>query len=141
MRRLLRGAAGLAMLMASLTPSLAQQETGGATGTAGLIEMPNARFRPDGTLEAATSFRHQRDIYTLSFQAVPWLLASFRVTDRLNATTGAGRSSDRSFDMRIRLWEESEALPALAVGLQDWPAPASTPANTSLPRAASVRST
>lgn len=34
--------------------------TGSNFGGAGLIEMRNARFRPDGTLDAATAWRRQR---------------------------------------------------------------------------------
>ena len=103
-----------------LLPTAAMgQETGGNFGGAGLIEMPNARLRPDGTLEAAAAIRNQRDFYTLSLQALPWLQAVFRVADRLNATIGRGDTTDRSFDLRIRLWEENAFLPALAVGLQD----------------------
>jgi hypothetical protein len=97
----------------------AAQETGGNLGGAGLIEMPNARLRRDGTLEASAAIRRQRDFYALSLQALPWMQAVFRVADRLNATTGRGNTTDRSFDLRIRLWEEDDFLPALAVGLQD----------------------
>ncbi len=93
--------------------------TGSDWGGVGLIEMRNARFRPDGTMEAGTSLRHQRQFYFLGFQALPWLETTFRVGERLNGTTGEGMSSDRSFDIKIRLWEENDWRPALAVGIQD----------------------
>jgi hypothetical protein len=84
-----------------------------------LVEMRNARFRPDGVIEAGASLRHQRRFWFLGFQALPWLETTFRVSERLNGTTGEGMASDRSFDIKIRLWEENDWRPALAVGIQD----------------------
>ena len=48
-------------------------------------------------------------------QTLPWLETTFRVSERLNGTTGSGMVSDRSFDIKIRLWDEQEWRPALAV--------------------------
>ena len=89
-------------------------------GRVGIVEMPNARFRPDGTVEGMLSFRHQRRFGTVNFQALPFLEATFRLTERLNATTGRGTTSDRAFDVKLRVWEENAWRPALAVGLQDF---------------------
>jgi hypothetical protein len=94
--------------------------TGSDYGGVGLLEMRNARFRPDGTLEAGASLRHQRRFWFLNFQALPWLEATFRLGERLNGTTGAGMTTDRAFDVKIRLVEESDLLPAVAIGLQDF---------------------
>ncbi len=110
-------------LAASLLAGAARAEevpaTGSDFGGVGLIEMRNARFRPDGTLEAGTAWRRQRQFWFLSFTALPFLEATFRLTDRLNATQGHGTSHDRAFDLKLRLWEEGEWRPALAIGLQD----------------------
>ncbi|CAH0274748.1 hypothetical protein ROS9278_03768 [Roseomonas sp. CECT 9278] len=65
------------------------------------------------------AWRHQRQFWFVGFQALPWLETTFRVTERLNGTTGSGMVSDRSFDIKIRLWDEQEWRPALAVGIQD----------------------
>ena len=81
--------------------------------------MRNARFRPDGTIEAGTSWRRQRHAWFLSFQALPFLETTFRLTDRLDATRGRGIANDRAFDLKLRLWQENAWRPALAVGLQD----------------------
>jgi hypothetical protein len=94
--------------------------TGSNHGGAGLLEMRNARFRPDGVLEAGTALRHQRRFHFLSFQALPWLEATFRLTERLDGTSGAGITNDRAFDVKIRLVEETDARPAIAIGLQDF---------------------
>jgi hypothetical protein len=94
--------------------------TGSDFGGVGLLEMRNARFRPDGTLEAGTSLRHQRRLWFVNFQALPWLEATFRVAERLDGTTGRGMTSDRSFDVKLRLVEEDDLWPAVAIGLQDF---------------------
>ncbi len=93
--------------------------SGSDWGGVGLIEMRTARFRPDGTLEAGFGLRRQRNFWFLGFQALPWLETTFRLSERLNGTAGSGMVSDRSFDIKIRLWEENDWRPALAVGIQD----------------------
>lgn len=85
----------------------------------GLLETRNARMRPDATIEAGMAWRRQRQFYFLQFQALPFLETTFRYTERLNATTGSGTTNDRAFDVKLRLLEESDWLPAFAVGLQD----------------------
>ncbi|MBW6398281.1 YjbH domain-containing protein [Roseomonas sp. HJA6] len=112
----------LALLALLALPAQAQdapEGSGSDWGGVGLIEMRNARFRPDGTLEAGFGLRHQRNFWFLGFQALPWLETTFRLSERLNGTTGEGMVSDRSFDIKIRLWEENDWRPALAVGIQD----------------------
>lgn len=93
--------------------------TGSNYGGVGLIEMRNARFRPDGTLETGAALRRQRRFWFTTFQALPWLETTFRVTERLDATQGSGTTSDRALDLKIRLWTENDWRPALAIGLQD----------------------
>ncbi len=102
-------------------PALAQDvpATGMDFGGVGLIESRNARFRPDGMLDAGAAIRHQRRFWFVSFQALPFLEATFRLTERLNGTTGQGMTTDRAFDLKLRLVEESEWTPAIAIGLQD----------------------
>ena len=118
-----RAPAALALLLAALPlPAPAEEVpgTGSNYGGVGLLEMRNARFRPDGTLEAGASLRHQRRFWFLSFQALPWLEASFRLGERLDGTTGSGITTDRAFDVKIRLVEEGDLWPAIAIGLQDF---------------------
>jgi hypothetical protein len=119
----IRRAARLGLCLAGLVAGPAQAgdlpATGSNFGGAGLIEMRNARFRPDGTLEAGAALRHQRRFWFANFQALPFLETTFRLTDRLDATAGEGTTSDRALDLKMRLWEESKWRPALALGLQD----------------------
>src|SRR5687768_6345012 len=75
----------LIALLAAITASAEEvPATGSHYGGVGLLEMRNARFRPDGTLEAGMSLRHQRRFWFLGFQALPWLEAGFRLAERLN---------------------------------------------------------
>ena len=111
----------LLALPAAAQPAFAQDVPATASdyGGVGLIEMRNARFRPDGTLEGGAAIRPQRRFWSLTFQALPFLETTFRLTDRLDATAGRGTTSDRAFDVKARLWEESAWRPALAMGAQD----------------------
>lgn len=110
----------LALLAA---PALAQDEvepSGSNFGGMGLVESRNARMRPDGVIEAGVSQRHQRRFSFINWQALPWLEATFRLTDRLNGTIGRGSTTDRAFDLRARVWSENDWRPALAIGVQDF---------------------
>ncbi|MCS6892478.1 MAG: YjbH domain-containing protein [Rhodovarius sp.] len=121
-----RAAAALCLLLlaeaGSAPPARAEEAiepSGSNFGGAGLIEMRNARMRPDGTIETGISLRRDRSFWFVSWQALPFLEATFRIADRLNATRGFGRSSDRAFDLRLRLLTEDAWRPAVVVGLQD----------------------
>ena len=109
------------LLLLAATAAVAEEvpATGGDFGGVGLLETRNARFREDGVLEAGTSLRADRRFWFLGFQALPFLETTFRLSERLNGTTGRGTTTDRSFDMKLRLLRESAWLPAVAVGLQD----------------------
>ncbi|NKE44687.1 YjbH domain-containing protein [Roseomonas frigidaquae] len=114
--------AALALTLFLPATAVAQEVpgTGSSYGGVGLIEMRNARFRPDGVVEAGSSLRHQRRFHFLNWQALPWLETSFRLAERLDGTSGAGMTTDRSFDVKLRLLTESDWVPAVAVGLQDF---------------------
>lgn len=81
--------------------------------------MPNARFRPDGVIESGVAWRQQREFFFMNFQALPFLETTFRLSNRLNGTLGRGTTTDRAFDLKLRVWEENAWRPALAIGLQD----------------------
>jgi hypothetical protein len=113
---------GVLLCLASFVlPARAEEvpPSSGDFGGAGLLEMRNARFHADGTLQAGGSLRRQRRFTWVNFQALPWLEATFRLSERLNATTGRGTATDRAFDVKLRLIEEGAWTPAVAVGLQD----------------------
>lgn len=87
-------------------------------GTTGLIEMPTAESQPDAEINTTVSHFEGGTRYTLSFQITKRLSGSFRysVISRGTGTT----LYDRSFDLRYRVIDESQYLPAVAIGLQDF---------------------
>lgn len=95
-------------------------------GTTGLMQMPNARFHPEGELNIGVSriTPYTRGYFTL--QGLPWLEGTFRYTNIGNrnfseqpAFSGDQSFKDRSADLKIRLVEESKYLPQVAVQLRD----------------------
>ncbi len=84
------------------------------------MEMRSARFRPDGQIEAGTALRHQRRFWFVNFQALPGVEVTYRVAERLDGTSGAGMTTDRALDAKLRVLEEGDWTPAVAVGLQDF---------------------
>lgn len=89
-------------------------------GGVGLIDMPSARFDRDGELSFTVSSTPTMDRYNLGFQALPWLEAEFRYAriDRYAIAT-EGDLYDRSLGFKIRLLQETDSQPSLAVGAQD----------------------
>lgn len=91
-------------------------------GETGLLDMPTAEFNPDGEIAAGASFTPTMDRYSLDFTALPWLEATFRYSriDRWNNLFGTGGDLyDRSLGFKVRLSQEEEYWPAIAVGAQD----------------------
>jgi hypothetical protein len=90
-------------------------------GTPGLLDMPSAEMMPDGQFTSNYAWFGGQGRVNLSFQALPWLSASFRYTS-INDLNLYGFSTyyDRGFDVRLRLLAEGRYRPALALGLQDF---------------------
>src|SRR5207248_2022592 len=122
--------AGAAIFFLSVLPGRAQNgeyesninlPTPSLYGGIGLIEMRNARFMPDGYLALNVDIKKPDNRITLTFQAFPWLEASFRYTiNYALAPIGQRALYDRSFDLKARLFEEGRFTPQIAVGLQDF---------------------
>ncbi len=90
-------------------------------GAPGLIEMPTAEMAPDAELGftfAYTAADQNRS--TLTFQIAPFLSGSFRYSQLPDFQPDGRDLFDRSFDLRLRLLEEGEWHPAIALGLQDF---------------------
>lgn len=90
-------------------------------GSPGLLDMPSAEMMPDGQFATSYSWFGGQGRFNLSFQALPWLSASFRYNG-INDLNLYGFSTyyDRGFDVRVRLLQERRYLPALTLGLQDF---------------------
>ena len=90
-------------------------------GGVGLIDMRNARFMPDGYFWVDGGIKSPDDRVDINFQATPWLETTFRYAINYALPPPGQRALyDRSFDFKIRLFQESEYIPQVAVGLQDF---------------------
>lgn len=88
-------------------------------GSRGVIATPSARMAPDGELSVGASFLENNQHYNLSFQALPWLETSFRYSGLQHFDPNYKVYYDRAFGVKMRLWNEGEYLPAVALGLDD----------------------
>ncbi|WP_108482690.1 YjbH domain-containing protein [Oceaniglobus ichthyenteri] len=90
-------------------------------GVTGAIDTPTALSQPDGQLSTTVSHFAGITRSTLTFQIFPRVEGSFRYTKfaDLNFQT-FNDYYDRSFDISLRILDESRYLPALKIGLQDF---------------------
>ena len=86
-------------------------------GSTGIIEIPSAHMAPDGALSMGASFMRNIQHYNFSFQALPWLEAGFRYSGLSHFDPAYPVYYDRSFALKVRLWDETEILPAVALGV------------------------
>ena len=110
------------MLAAAIhPPAVAEPSTSGQTG---LINMPDARIEPDGTLRFGTSyFRPYLPIWS-SITLLPRLEFSGRYTIIRGLNGGLGKGfgdfKDKAFDVKALLLKEDGWLPAFSLGYQDF---------------------
>jgi len=90
-------------------------------GSSGLVDMPSAEMLPDGQFATTLAYFGNQGRFTLTFQATPWLSASFRYS-RIGDLNLYGYQTyyDRSFDLRFRLLKEQRRWPEITLGLQDF---------------------
>nr|WP_211114051.1 YjbH domain-containing protein [Azospirillum picis] len=98
--------------------ALAEEPTASLSdwGGIGLLQMPNARMAPDGSMSgglAALGTLHRH--VAISAQPLPW----FELTARNSAYPGYFGLSEPGLDLKVRLRREDEAGPALVVGGRD----------------------
>lgn len=95
--------------------------------TLGLIQNPNARFHPAGTI--AFSWSRLDPYLRGSIIAYPfdWLEAAYHYTDINNAFysltpefSGSQTYKDKGFDFKVRLLKERKYLPQVAAGIRDF---------------------
>ncbi|WP_323140477.1 YjbH domain-containing protein [Massilia phyllosphaerae] len=112
-----------------LSAANALATTPSTQGQSGYINMPSAWVEPDGTF--STGYSYDRPYG--SFWATSTLLPFLQVTGRYVSINGIpgftneagqygsqyGRYKDKVFDAKVRLWEETEWLPNIAVGKTD----------------------
>jgi len=99
-------------------------------GPTGLINMPDARFNPDGTLRFGMAYAPPYFDISANATLLPWLETNLAVT-RINGVAGFpgqtstgfgpgyGAYKDRNAGIKIRLITEEGWWPSVAVGAQD----------------------
>jgi len=74
---------------------------------------------PDGALSIDANYFLNTQRYDLGFQALPWLNVRFEYSGLDHFNTYFPVYWDRSFAAKIRLWNETESLPAVSIGATD----------------------
>ncbi len=87
-------------------------------GGIGLLQTRTARMADDGRLSFGYVHVAPHQNFHLTFQALPWLEATFRY-DIFEREASGDDLYDRSFDTKIRLLKETRQFPEFSVGLQD----------------------
>lgn len=95
-------------------------------GDVGLMQTPTARMRPDGDFGLGISTVRPDNQVDIFVQPLPWLETSIHYVDITNrfyssdpSFSGNQHYKHRGVDGKIRLLNEGEYYPALAVGAQD----------------------
>lgn len=100
----------------------AQNDFGGV----GLLQTPTARMNAYGEFSINYSDTNEYRRSAVSLQVFPWLTATARYTDIRNRLysedpnfSGDQTLKDKAFDGKLLLWQESQYIPQIALGLQD----------------------
>ncbi|MGQ0618804.1 MAG: YjbH domain-containing protein [Panacagrimonas sp.] len=94
-------------------------------GGVGLMQVPTARFAPDGEFHVGLSTADPYNQILLGLQWLPWLETGFRYTEVDNrlygpeAFSGDQTYKDRSIDVKLRIRDDVDLYPAIAIGLRD----------------------
>lgn len=108
--------------LAAICPALADEPapiTRNDFGEVGLIEMPSARLAPDGELSFGASYFENNQRYNLGFQFFPWMETVFRYAGLDHYDPAYPVYWDRSLSMKVRLSNEDDVFPAIALGVND----------------------
>ncbi len=117
---LLQGVCAFAFMLHCTGPAHAQETYASSLfGGPGIIDRPSARMAPDGELGFGASFFKNTQRYSLNFQALSWLSASFRYSGLKQFDPQFPVYYDRSFALKARLWDETDIFPAVAIGIND----------------------
>lgn len=97
-------------MMVAVTSSVSASDY----GVRGIIDTPDARMSPDGALllSAGKDERHKQ--FSITYQALPWLQATFRYS----GIEGL-QYWDRNYEVKAQIIPETDRLPALSVGVRD----------------------
>lgn len=95
-------------------------------GTVGLIQMPSARFHDSGSLGFSWSSIDPYMRGSIIAYPFSWLEVSYGYTDIDNALysnnkrfSGDQSYKDKGFDAKLKILDETDMLPSIAVGIRD----------------------
>jgi hypothetical protein len=95
-------------------------------GQTGLVNMPSARIDDEGTLRFGLGHMYPYQAFWSSLSIFSRLELGARYTSINGVDTGDGEwenygvYKDKAFDAKLMLWRESEYLPEISVGTQDF---------------------
>lgn len=96
-------------------------------GSVGLMQNPTARMAKEGEVAISYSDMDEYRRYTVNMQVLPWLEATAfytRMPNRLYSNvpdfSGDTIYTDKGFDAKLRLWQESYWLPEVSLGFRDF---------------------
>ncbi|MFW1473320.1 YjbH domain-containing protein [Vibrio parahaemolyticus] len=104
----------------SLQPS--QSDFGGV----GLMQMPTGRMAPEGEFNFSVTGNDEYLFYNVTLQLMPWLETTIRYTRVHDLPYSSSfpdvdnEYTDKGIDFKFRLWEESEYMPEIALGVRDF---------------------
>ncbi len=95
-------------------------------GGTGLMQTPNARIAKEGEFSVNYRDNDQYRFFSTSIALFPWLEGTVRYTDVRTRKysqdenfSGDQTYKDKSFDFKVRLWEEGYWVPEFAFGKRD----------------------
>ena len=103
----------------------ANQVSASNWGYVGLIQTPTARMQKAGNFGVSMNNAQPQTHVNLVFQPLSWVEGGVRYTDISNRLYGPSYLSgdqsykDKSIDLKLGLWSESDLLPELALGWRD----------------------
>lgn len=124
-------AVSAAAVLAGSAPALAEMRPGlSFYGVPGIIDMPSGEAMKDGSIGVTLAYFGSQLRTTLTFQITPRISGSYRFSSTRNwsdalapgdpLNDGYDTYNDRAFDLRLLLLEETDYLPAVTLGLQDF---------------------
>lgn len=98
-----------------------QVASGSDFGNSGLITVPSARHKADGSLTATISSDQVANLFNITYQATPWLETTFRYTifNPYDREFSRDTLRDRSYEVKLRLLNERKILPQVSIGVRD----------------------
>jgi len=94
-------------------------------GLVGLMQTPTARMRPAGSFSASWLRTQPHTWMNVVLQPLEWLEGGFRyvaISNRMYGPadfSGSQSLKDKSFEVKARMWRESDWTPELALGIRD----------------------